>query len=137
MSDSEVAVAAPGAIGGAYIDGVPRNCRITAEIEPSGNSGEYGLFLCAGDKADDGYKLGFNPNTRTVRLGRDAVIEAVEGLDKAMRVDIVMKDGIVDVCVDDRRCIINRLSEREAGRLWFYAKQGSVTFKNIRVLPLL
>jgi hypothetical protein len=137
ISDTEVVLNAPGAIGGAFLKDVPLNCRITAEIEPTGSNDEYGFFLCAGDKANNGYKLSFNPNTRTVRLGRDAFIEAVDGLDKAIKVDIIMKDGIIDVCVDGRRCIVNRLSERSAGYLWFYAKQGSVKFKNIRVAPIL
>lgn len=136
ISNGEVLLDAPGAIGGAFIRNVPRDCRITVEIESAGNSDEYGFFLCAGDEARDGYKLSFNPNTRTVRLGRDAHIEAVDGLDGTITVDIVMKGDIIDVCVDGRRCIVNRLPEREAGEVWFYAKQGAVKFKNITIAPL-
>lgn len=136
VSNKEVIINASGAIGGAYIKDVPRNCRITLEIEPTGNNNEYGFFLCAGEKANDGYKLSLNPNKRTVRLGEDAFLEAVTGLDKTIKIDMVMKDDIIDVCIDNRRCIVNRLPERKAGYLWFYAKQGIVKFKNIRVLPL-
>jgi sucrose-6-phosphate hydrolase SacC (GH32 family) len=136
-SNTEVNLTAPGTIAGAFMEGVPRNCRITAEIEPTDNNYEYGFFLCAGDKANDGYKLSFDPNSRTVRLGRDAIIDAVDGLDKTIKVDIVMKDDIIDVCVDGRRCIVNRLPERSVGHLWFYAKQGSVKFRDIKVAPIL
>lgn len=135
-SEREVLLSARGAIGGAYVKDMPYSCRITAEIEPIGNNNEYGFFLRAGDKANDGYKLSFNPNKRTVRLGEDAFIEAVSGLDQSIRVEIVMKDDIIDVCVDGRRCIVNRLPERKGAYLWFYAKQGDVRFKNIQISPL-
>lgn len=137
ISDRALQLDAPGAIGAAYIKHLPSDCRITLEIEPQGNNDEYGLFLRAGEKADNGYKLSLNPNKRTARLGADAFIEAVEGLDKPIRVDIVLKGDLIDVCIDHRRCLINRLPEKKGSYLWLYAKQGTVTFKNIRVYPLL
>ena len=88
-SEREVLLSARGAIGGAYVKDMPYSCRITAEIEPIGNNNEYGFFLRAGDKANDGYKLSFNPNKRTVRLGEDAFIEAVSGLDQSMWMAVV------------------------------------------------
>lgn len=135
-SNKEVTLQAPGAIGGAYIKDMPFNCRITLEIEPVGNTDEYGFFLCAKDKANDGYKLSLNPNKGTVRLGEDAYLDAVTGLDKTIKMDIIMKDNIIDVCIDNRRCIVNRFYQREKGYLWFYAKQGRVKFKNITVSPI-
>ena len=133
---NQVLIDAPGAIGGAYIKNMPHNCRITLEIEPAGNSDEYGIFLRAKDKADDGYKLSFSPNTRIIRLGNDAWIEAVPGLDKKIKVDIIMKNDIIDVCIDNRRCIVNRLSEKKGGFLWFFARQGKLKFSNIKVYQL-
>lgn len=94
-------------------------------------------FLRAKDKANDGYKLSLNPNKRTVRLGEDAFIEVVPGLDEPVKVDIIMKNDIIDVCIGDRRCIVNRLPEKKGNYLWFYAKQGTVKFRNIKVSPLL
>lgn len=133
----QVFINALGAIGGANIEKVPYNCRITLEIEPIGNNEEYGLFLRTKDKAADGYKLSFSPNIQTVRLGNDARIEAVSGLDKNIKVDIIMKNDIIDVCVDNRRCIVNRLVEKKGSFVWLYAKQGKVKFKNIKVYPLI
>ena len=137
VSGREVLLDAQGAIGGAYIKDIPYNCRVTLEIEPVSNSDEYGLFLRAKDKANDGYKLSLNPNKRTVRLGEDAFIEVVPGLDEPVKVDIIMKNDIIDVCIGDRRCIVNRLPEKKGNYLWFYAKQGTVKFRNIKVSPLL
>ena len=95
------------------------------------------MFLRAKDKANDGYKLSLNPNKRTVRLGEDAFIEVVPGLDEPVKVDIIMKNDIIDVCIGDRRCIVNRLPENLGNYLWFYAIQGTVKFRNIKVSPLL
>jgi len=47
-----------------------------------------------------------------------------------------VKDGVIDVCIDNRRCIVNRLSEKKGGYLWFFARNGLVKFSNIKLFPL-
>lgn len=136
LSGRDIRLEAPGAIGAAYLKDLPVDCRITLTMEPNGNNDEYGLFLRAGEQANDGYKLSLHPGKRTVRLGEDAFIEAVSGLNRPVDLDIVMKGDLIDVCIDHRRCLINRLPEKKGDFLWLYAKQGTVTFKNIRVCPL-
>lgn len=131
-----VLINAPGAIGGAYFENIPADCRVILEIEPQGNNNEYGLFLRADSKAEDGYKLSFSPNLQTVSLFYNARIDAVSGLDKPLQVEIIMQGDIIDVCVNNSRCMVNRLIEKKGNCLWFYAKQGKVNFKNIRVYPL-
>ncbi len=127
-------VNAPGAMGGGYIADVPRNCRITLEMETDGNIEEYGLIMRAGDNAD-GYSLAFSPDLRTIRL-HNTQIGTVDGLAGTVKVDILMKDDIIDASVDGRRCIVNRLPEKSGGYLWFYVKQGSAKFRNIKIYPL-
>jgi hypothetical protein len=129
-----VAINAPGGIGTAHMEHVPVNCRITMEIEPSGPDEEYGLYLKANEHAETGYRLNFTPNSSMVSLGNTR-IEAVNGLNKPLKVDIIMKDGIIDVSVDNRRTIVNRTYEHQGGLLWFYAKHGKVNFKSIKVSP--
>ena len=63
-------------------------------------------------------------------------IYAVDGLDKTIKVTIIMKDDIIDVCVDDKRCIVNRLIEQKGNYVWLYAKHGKVNFKSVVVSPL-
>ena len=128
-----VAMKAQGAIGGAYIKDLPYSCRVTFEADPQSICEEFGLFIRANEKANDGYKLSFNPNKRTVRLGDDAFIEAVSGLDKHIKVELILKDDIIDVCINNQRCMVNRLPERKGNYLWFYTKQGNMNFKNIQV----
>lgn len=134
-SNDIIFIDASGSIGSAYLDKTPYNCRITLEIEPDGNNQEYGLFLRANQEAADGYKLSFSPNGQTARL-QDAYLNTVTGLDKSIKVDIIMKDDIIDVSIDNRRCMVNRLQEKKGDYLWLYAKQGKVRFKNVQVYPL-
>ena len=114
---------------------MPYNCIITLDVIPSGNYEEFGMFLRSEDKGINSYKLSFNPDNRTVRL-HDASINAVTGLDKPMTLTIVMKDDIIDVCIDNLRCIVNRLPEKKGGQLWFFARNGEVKFENIKVRPI-
>ncbi len=87
------------------------------------------------ERAAGGYKLNFLQNERIVTLGNTS-INAVDGLNKNIKVDIIMKDDIIDVSVDNRRCISNRLSEQKGSFLWLYAKHGNVRFKSIKVSPI-
>lgn len=118
-----------------YAKGLPQNCRITMEIEPKGNFDEYGLYLRANENAGKGYSVDFSANRDEVKLG-NALIKGVDGLNKTIRLDIIMKDDIIDVCIDGRRCIVNRAPEQKGDYLWLYAKFGTVVFKSIVVSPL-
>lgn len=64
------------------------------------------------------------------------MIRAVAGLNKPIKVDIIVKDDIIDVSIDGKRCIVNRTPEQKGGFVWFYAKHGEVNFKSIKVSPL-
>lgn len=118
-----------------YIQGVPTNCRITMEVASSGGNDDFGLYLRANQHAGEGYRLSLSANNGTVILA-DTKIEAVPGLQKPIRLDIIMKDDIIDVSIDNRRCIVNRLPQQKGDFLWLYAKFGTVVFRNIKVMPL-
>jgi hypothetical protein len=105
------------------------------EIETAGSVDEYGLYLRSREKAEAGYRLNFSPNNQTVSLG-NTMIRAVSGLNKSIKLDIIVKDDIIDVSIDNKRCIVNRTPEQKGGFLWFYAKHGEVKFKSIKVSPL-
>ena len=105
------------------------------EIEPMSNSEEYGLYLRSDDKAAGGYKLSFSPTNQVVTLANTS-ITAVSGLNNIIKVDVIMKHDIIDINVDNRRCVVNRLLEQKGTVLWLFAKHGSVRFKSIEVSPL-
>ena len=128
-------ISSPNGVGSAHFENIPQNSRITLEIEPVGEDEEYGLYLRSNEKAAGGYRLNFSQNQRTVTLANTS-IDAVDGLNKNIKVDIIMKDDIIDVSVDNRRCISNRLIEQKGSFLWLYAKHGNVKFKSIKIFPI-
>jgi len=122
-------------VGAVHAEALPLNYRLTMEIEPTTALEEYGLNLRSKDKSDGGYRLNLSPNSQTVSLG-NTMIRAVKGLDKNIKVDIIVKDDIIDVSIDNKRCIINRTPEQKGTFLWFYAKHGTAKFKNVTISPL-
>ncbi len=131
------AMNAPNGVGATYFDNIPKNARITLEIEPDGTHEEYGLVLRSNKQASEGYKLRFSANEKMVTL-HNTSIYAVEGLNNRIKVDIIMKDGIIDVDIDNKRCIVNRLPEEKGeGFLWLFAKHGNVKFHSVKVFPIL
>jgi beta-fructofuranosidase len=132
---AELNISAPNGVGAAHIAEMPLNCRITMEIEPQGAFEEFGFYLRSDDKADKGYRLNFSANNKIVSLG-NTNIKAVDGLNKLVKIDLILHDDIIDLCIDGNRCIVNRAIEQKGKNLWFYAKHGKVTFKSIVVRPL-
>lgn len=136
LSNHSVDVNALGTTGAAFVQNVPSDCKITFDVIPQSNCNEYGLILRSDSKGQNGYKLAFNPNKQIVRLGHGAEIESVKGLNEKLSVTIIMKGDIIDVCIDNKRCIVNRQPEYKGDVLWLYARQGAVSFNNIKVAPL-
>ena len=130
-----VTITAPGGVGAAHCEGVPLDCRITMEIVSAGPNEEFGLYLRSNEAAEGGYRLNFSAANRKVDLGNTS-IAAVNGLDTPVKLDIVMKDDIIDVEVDGRRTVVNRTYEQKGNFLWVYAKHGKVSFRSIVVRPL-
>ena len=63
-------------------------------------------------------------------------IYAVDGLDRPFLLEIILKDDIIDVCIDNRRCIVNRCPELRGDRLFFFAHNSEVAFSAIEIRPL-
>jgi beta-fructofuranosidase len=135
FNGNEVQINSPDGVGAAFASNIPGKCRITLEIEPQGITEEYGLLLRSDEKGTIGYRLNFSANTQIVSLG-NTNIKAVRGLHKPVKVDIILYDDIIDVCIGEKRCIVNRTPEQKGSLVWFYAKHGSVIFKSIKVNPI-
>lgn len=134
---SSVTINASDGTGKAYTLDVPRNCIITLDVKPDANCTEFGLRLRAGEAGDNGYALSFLPKTQQVKLAHDASLDDVEGLDGKLSLTIVMKDDIIDACIDGRRCIVNRLPDQNGSYLWLYAEGGNVSFTNVEISTLI
>jgi hypothetical protein len=146
----------------AMLTDVPQNVRITVRVIPSPGIQSFGLFCRAEGNIPNGSEIRFEPAASTVKGGTGipdspinkweqgiAKLAGVQGLDHPFTLDIIVKDNLIDFCVDNRRTGIfpvNRdgdpfyILELKRGRikshLFFYANHGEVTFDNIQVRPL-
>ena len=128
-------ISSAGGLGAFFFKDIPLDCRISFDVEVMGNIDDFGLFLRSDERGRQAYRLRFSPQDREVSLA-GSPIQAVEGLERKMTVQIVMKGDIIDVCIGGRRCIVNRLYEQKGALLGFFAKHGKVVFSRIRVSAL-
>ena len=131
-SEESFTITSTNGVGAARYKNIPLNCRITLQISPKTAFENYGLILRADNRGANGYNLLFSANDSKVSLGNTS-ITGVAQLDKPIQVDIVMKDSIIDVCIDNRRCIVNRVIEHQGNNIWLYAKHGTVDFSSIKI----
>jgi hypothetical protein len=139
----------------ATLSGVPKNIRLTLRIVPQPGAKAFGLCLRGKGQYDGGCELRFEPGRQRVQygvpenhgpakdatdriaMGRDFALENVENLDRSFTLDIVVKDDIIDMCIDRRRTMITRrIPEPTGDRLFFFAQEGDVRFEDVAVRPL-
>ena len=113
-----------------HVDEIPVNAVITFRVDPAGDYEQAGGMLRFNDRMY--YNLKFSHRQRVVSLGNQS-INGVYDLDKPFVVTIVMKDDIIDVCIDGKRCILNRCPEIKGTRMIFYVRNGRVTFRDIEM----
>lgn len=70
-----------------------------------------------------------------VKLHEEAIY-AVDGLDQPFTLEIILHDDILDLCIEQRRCLVNRCPERRRERLFFFAQDSGVMFAEIRLYGL-
>jgi hypothetical protein len=131
-----VRVSALEGLGAGMLEEVPVNARVAATVKPKPKTAEFGICVRGSGRWESGYELRCLPNERRVTLN-DQAISCVEGLDRPLKLDVILKDDIVDVCIDERRCLIDRCPELRGERLFFFCQNGQVSFDSVEVRPLL
>jgi hypothetical protein len=119
----------------AALDAVPRNVSIRLTCEPAAESAEFGLRLRASEDFAAGYELCLRPYEQRVTLN-DQVIYSVDHLDRRFDLEVVLADEIIDVCIDNRRCIVDRCPEQTGDHLFFFCHNGDIAFRDIQIRPL-
>ena len=148
--DGTLRVSAPDGFAVGALDGVPQNVRITLRVKPQKGTKQFGICVRGEGDYKSGCELQFAPDRGHVqfagaREGRMAAvagnwmaIPGVAGIDKPFTLELIVKDDLIDVCIDNRRTIITRNRAKLTGdRLFFVVDHGEVTFENIQVRPLL
>lgn len=135
INETNKIIDAPDGMKAFFFENIPVNCVISFDVEQLGSLAEFGLYLRSDKNAASSYKLDFSPQNRMVGLG-ETHITAVEGLEKRIKVQVVMKDDMIDVSVDGKRCIDNRLYQKKGNYTGFFAKHGKLRFNSIKIAPL-
>ena len=128
------------------LENISANVRVTLRVK--GSAQYFGLCFRGQGEYENGCELRFEPDSQRAQYGfpcdggmsAESIghIEGVAGMDQPFTLDVIVKDDFVDACIDNRRTLIRRCREiSEGDRLFFFAKNGEVTFDSIQVRPLL
>jgi len=134
--DHGVRIEALNGFGAGMMTEIPHDARITLQVKPEANSASFGLGMRGSGNYGKNYELRISPYERKVELHHQPIVN-VHGLDRPFTLDIVLKGDIIDVCIDNRRCLVNRCPELCGDRLFLFCQDGDVTFDSISVCPLL
>jgi hypothetical protein len=119
------------------LKGLPQNARITLHITPSAKTAVYGIQFRGDGKGSPCHELQFRPKERTVSIVGGPGISQVEGLDRPLTLDIILKDDILDACIDSRRTLIGRVGTLQGNAIVLFCEQGEVAFESLKVQPLI
>ena len=135
-SAGKICVQAYEGLEAAVIQNVPRNVRLAIQVKPEAKTAVFGIWLRGSGRLEKGYKLHFFPYEQKISLN-DQILTSVDFLDQPFRLEIILKDDFIDVCVDDRRCLIDRCPELHGEALFFFCQNGAVVFDSIVIAPIL
>ncbi|MCB0095581.1 MAG: hypothetical protein KDE46_07660 [Caldilineaceae bacterium] len=116
------------------VTNLPPNFYLRMRLHPQPGSVRFGLRLRGSGNFASGYDLTIHIPERMVRLHNEAIY-AVNGLDQPFTLEAVVKDDIIDVCIDQRRCIVNRCPELQGDRLFVFAHNAEVYVDEIEIRP--
>jgi len=122
-----------------------RNARISFRVRPSADASYYGLCVKGSGRYEEGGELRFEPARERVQFGvakaggmgdeSSRAITHVTGLDRPFTVDVIVKEDIIDACIDNRRTIIQRYPG-DGDRIFLFGQDAEVAFESIEVRPL-
>jgi hypothetical protein len=127
------------------LSAIPHDFRLQMEVVPEAGASLFGIELRAtADQA--GCELIFDPQRERVRfskmtdsgggVGAGPGIEAVAGLDRPFKIDLVARHDILDVEIAAFRSVTTRFWNPDGDRLRLFVEGGAVSFRNIRIRPL-
>jgi hypothetical protein len=145
-NDGKVRLDAKTAPAAAALTDMPQNARITLRIRPEAGVKEFGLVVRSSGKAGRGMELKVVPAEKAIKFnlvpaasmpaGAVRSLRNVDGLAETSTIDLIVKDDLLDVCVNDNRTFIVRIPSG-GQQLGFFARGGAVTFDDIVIRPLL
>ncbi len=122
-------------LAAALASGIPRNAHLALRVVPGDGAGEFGVRLRAGAAFDTGYDLRVFPGERSV-VFNGLRLFAVDGMDQPFTVEVVLKDRLIDICIDKRRTIIDQCPAQQGDRVYFYGQDRNVDFEVLETSAL-
>ena len=122
--------------------GVPQNVRITMRVHPGPEAASFGVCVRGAGANKDGVNYVFDPQAKSLRCGKPGGeekyrLEQMGDLRKPFRLDIIAtRNGLVDICIDDRRTLVTRRRDAQGDRLFLFANEGEVVFDSVEIRPL-
>jgi hypothetical protein len=145
VTESGATVRAPEGFGSVAIDGVPEDARISATLSPEAGTSVFGFVVRGEEDLTKGLQLELRPSRRQVawlpsealslEVSPLATLEEVDGLDKPVQVEIVVKGDIFDASLNGTRTLVHR-APNNGRRLCVFAHNGGVTVSDLVIRPL-
>ena len=114
---------------------VPVDACIRISLSLGQGNGPLGLRLRAGEAFESGYELLLEPGLGRARL----FDQELGGLDLSaglLELEIQMKGSILDVCINQRHCLITRAIEQRGEGLWVFAHDRACRVEILEVRAL-
>lgn len=134
-SAQHILIDAPETREAGMLAALPEDFHLRCKVNPQPGSVCFGLGLRGEGNMARQYPLAFYPHRQRVDLAQES-LECVAGLDGPFDLEVIARGDLIDVCVDRRRCIINRLPELRGERLFFFCENGAVAFDQIEIIGL-
>lgn len=118
----------------ARLVGLPLNGRVRLRIDAK--AAGIGLRLRSTKADEPCHELRFDPPQQKVSLARGQSLTGVEGLDRPFSVDIVLKDNLLDLCINEQRTLLNWVPSLRGDGLILSVEKGQASFSEVTVSPL-
>ncbi|HEY3332661.1 MAG TPA: hypothetical protein VGK19_21700 [Capsulimonadaceae bacterium] len=123
---------APATIEVAALSPLPRLCRLQGTITPKRGTYRFGIGLRGSGSFDTMYPLTFTANTGVVRLAGEEIEGAyIDG--ERVDLDIVLHDDIIDIEINGKQCLVNRLGELQGDAAFLFCECGEMTVSDVIV----
>jgi beta-fructofuranosidase len=129
-----VRLEAPEGRASAALTPLPPDARVRLRVD--GAAEALVLNLRASDADARGVEVRILPVEKRVAVTGGSRLADVDGLDKPFTLDIVLKDRILDLCLNGQRTLVSRVAAAKGDRLVLSAEKGRVAWYAIEVSPL-
>lgn len=133
-NERSVRLDAGAALEAAALDGLPLDFSFRCRVIPNQEGGlRFGIGLRGpGKMISRCCRLYFEPSLGRVSLA-DQQIYRVSQINQPFTLQVNCQGDIIEACVGDSRCIINRLPGYPGKRLFLFCQDGQVIFEDIEV----